>query len=179
MAKDIEKQKIVISIQGGGLSYKGEIDQDIAARIISLCLSKERHIGFGALELKKSITDRGDSYEAIAEYFDQINPKRNPDKILTIAGYLFKKGQKFFTTQDIKPYFSKVGEPIPGNFTRDFQWVKFAKWIAEGDGVERGRFYITKKGQKVLQEGFPKELVEETRGKANKSRFRRKKIVKK
>lgn len=168
MKKNAKNKNIIISIQGGGLSYNGEIDQDIAARIVSLCLSKEKHGG--------PDVNGDDSYGSIAEYFDQVNPRRNPDKILTIASYLSKKGQRLFVPQDIKPLFSKAGEPVPGNFGRDFRWVQSVKWIAEDDN-EKGQFYITKKGFEVLKKGFPKELIKETRGKAHKGRSRRKKKI--
>lgn len=174
MTKNTKNKKISISVQGGGLSYKGEVDQDTAAQILTLCLSENEGVGIDILSSKKSIADIDDSYKSIAEYLDQINPKRNPDKIITMAGYLREKGRPFFTSKDIKPLFSKASEPIPGNFGRDFRWVQSVKWIAEADD-KRGQFYITKKGLRVLQEGFPKELVKESRGKAHKGRSRHKK----
>lgn len=145
----------------GNVTYSAQISDALAARIITLCAAGDNT----AVALEPQSVDIGDGIGSISEYMDKLKPKRHPDKILAIAAYMTnKKSQKYFTSQEIKPYFSKAGEPMPANFTRDFDWVISTRWIAEADD-KRGAYYVTNKGMRVIEEGFPKDLIKETRGK--------------
>ncbi len=166
-------KKITLKMEGP-ISYTTKIDESLAGRIISMCAMVEsvisNSVNHTGLDEHKDNTVPG----SIVEYMDKYIPKRNPDKILVIAAYLTEvKNNEFFKPIDIKPYFPKAGEPIPGNFNRDFKWLQVSKWIAEAED-RRGFFYVTKKGLDVVHGGFPKELVTESRGKSAISRRRKK-----
>lgn len=149
----------------GNVSYSAEISDSLAARIISMCANEVGNPTSTSAP-HSSQAHFSEDVSSISEYMDQLKPKRNPDKILTIAVYMTtKKSQKYFTPQEIKPYFSKASESIPANFTRDFNWTLTTKWLSEADD-KRGMYFVTKKGLKVIEDGFPKDLVKETRGKS-------------
>lgn len=156
--------KIEITVKGGGLSYIGEVDSDIAAKIMALCLAgvkSEVHLqGQTPSPVIKEVKD------SPAEYLDRFGPKRNPDKILTLAGYLEKvEGRNSFNPGEIKRLFRDAGEILPANFGRDFRWTKNSGWITP-DITKKGNFYITNTGRKVLEGGFPDELIKKSKNRA-------------
>lgn len=162
--------KIQLSIKGGGLSYKSVIDADTAAKIMTLCLAGEQPEAITSTTSKgqgagQSVAVKGIK-DSPAEYLDRFGPKRNPDKILTLAGYIQEvEGRNSFNPGEIKRLFRDAGEVLPANFGRDFRWTKNSGWIAP-DLAKKGNFYITNTGRKVLQGGFPDELVKKSKNKA-------------
>ena len=170
-------KKTILKITGV-VNYTSEISEALAGRIIALCGMRDTPNAPNENEVDITISPSSRTETipgSIGEYMDKFNPKRNPDKILVITAYLKeRKGQQVFKVNDTKPYFYKAGEPVPGNFTRDFRWLLSSRWIAESDD-QRGFFYITKKGLDVVHSCFPKELIAQSRGKANISRRREKK----
>ena len=158
-----KKSKIIITIKGGGLSYKGEIDEVTAGQIISQCLSLQNNL---EKTTKRFITSKGGVgkvKESITEYLNRYVPRRNPDKILTIAGYLKNIEDKdSFHSNEIKNMFREAAEMLPGNFSRDLKWVVKNGWIAK-DTKKKGNYYITNTGLRVLEGGFPKEIIKKTK----------------
>lgn len=158
--------KIKITLNGTGLAYKSEVDETIAGQILALCLSQKtgatpKGITLPTGERKQPGTQR----ESAAEYLNRHAPTRNPDKILTLAGFLKESHNKdTFEQGEIKSLFRDAGELIPANLNRDFKWVVSNGWIAP-DPTKKGSFYITNTGFKVLHSGFPDELVKRTKGK--------------
>ncbi len=160
----VKPGNIRITIKGAGLSYAKNIDQDVAGQIMALCLSSQ---DIGADSIKRRLTTLGSrpgsQRESAAEYLNRHAPKRNPDKILALAGFLRAAHNKdSFQPSEIKGLFRDAGELTPANFRRDFKWVVSSGWIAE-DQAKRGIYYITNTGLKVLEGGFPAELVKKSR----------------
>ncbi len=161
-----KQDRIRITIKGLGLSYQKDIGQQVAGQIMALCLSDQESSSSaaqGALRGPRS----GSQKESAAEYLNRNAPKRNPDKILTLAGFLKESHNKdAFQPSEIKGLFRDAGEVLPANFTRDFKWVVKIGWIAP-DPAKKGSYYITNTGLKVLQGGFPDDLVKKSRYKGS------------
>lgn len=155
--KKIEKVKI--SIQGGGLSYQGELDQKVAGQIVALCLSSMVSQD-GSQAYPEVISKNPNATESASEYYNRYSPTRNPDKILTLAGYIKNvRGSDSFHPNEIKSLLRDVAEVLPANFTRDIKSTIKLGWIAP-DPAKKKNFYVTNTGFKILLEGFPKELSE-------------------
>lgn len=172
--KDKDK-KVKISITGAGLSYQGELDQKTAGEIVALCLSSIADPD-SVLTSGNAITqqqNKGGS-ESPSEYYNRHAPNRNPDKILTLAGYIKEvRGVSSFHPNEVKTLFRDVVEVLPANFTRDFRNTIKLGWIAP-DHTNKKNFYVTRTGIEVLANEFPKELKESV----YKANGRKKKIVK-
>lgn len=162
------KEEFKITLSGPGIQYATGISKDLAAYIVGLCLKGEEK---GTIESVSPISRDpqvgiGSSVkESIAEYVHAKNPKRNPDKILAIAGYLVKNGSETFSPEDIKPLFPKIGEPIPANFGRDFRWAIANAWIAESHEGQN-LFYVTNTGRKAIESNFTTDVAGKTKQKS-------------
>jgi len=88
-------------------------------------------------------------------FFKQVNPTIGIHaKILTVGRYVRDfEGRGDFTRDEIRERFRSAGEPQPANFPRDFQKAVRAGWIAE-DPKKRGRFYVTRTGDELIDRGF-------------------------
>jgi hypothetical protein len=166
--------KIKLTIKGGGLSYAAEVDPEIAAKVMALCLPASRHTGItpgnAALPQIEPLNQ-----ESIVEYLSNRAPRRNPDKILTMAGYMKEVlGKSSFHPNEIRNLFKDASEVPPANFSRDFRWTIRTGWIAK-DPLKKDSYYVTNTGLRVLKEGFSEELVKKSKNKA--SRRRKKKAT--
>lgn len=154
----MKEKEIKLEIKGSGIGYSAIISPELAGTLINVCLrDQNKKSGEEASNLQNVAV----SQESVAEYVSSKGPKRNPDKILAIAGFLKKSGIGLFSPEDIKPYFPKIVEPVPTNFGRDFRWAIANRWITEHD-KELNKFYITNTGIKVLGSNFSKEIMEST-----------------
>jgi len=172
-----KKQKVKVSIQGPGLSYKGEVSEVVAGQIMALCLGEKEPMASVSTSRRESVQTGSGRKDSPGEYMNRFGPKRNPDKILVLAGYVHAVENRDFNPGEIKRLFREAGESLPGNFGRDFKWVLKNAWIAR-DPAKRGSFYITNSGLKVLEGGFPDELVKKTKGKANPQKRNERKLKK-
>ncbi len=161
------QNKIKITIKGSGLSYEKEIDENTAGQIMALCLSPQEVVGAsGNIRSALPMRHSGSQKESAAEYLTRHAPKRMPDKILTLAGFLKESHNKdLFQPAEIKPLFRDAGELMPANFTRDFNWAVASGWIA-ADPVKKDSYYVTNTGLKVLRGDFPDDLVKKSKNKA-------------
>jgi len=99
---------------------------------------------------------------SLGEFFRATAPRRNPDKILTIAQYMKAvEGKELFLPEEIRARFREVGEPPPGNFNRDFRWAKRIAWIASD--VSSGQYYVTASGSAAVDGGFPEDVTKATK----------------
>ncbi len=150
----------------GNVSYAAEVNDAVAAQIIALCASSPPEVVVSAMQPSAPEAPAKRETVSISAYMEQLRPKRNPDKILVIAAYITDEtARKYFTPQEIKSYFAKAGEAVPANFARDFNWTITTKWLAAAEDTRDG-YYVTNKGMEVIDGGFPKALVKETRGKS-------------
>lgn len=145
------------------IKFTVRVSRELAATIGALLIKGEGGAKGGTpIKMESSFT--GGTRQSVAEYVHAKNPKRNPDKILAIAGYLAENGDENFSPEDIKPYFQKIGEPVPANFGRDFRWAVANAWIAESlDG--KNLFYVTTTGKSVISANFAAESIGRTKQK--------------
>src|SRR3989344_3270319 len=127
-----KSSKIKLIISSEEISYKKEIDEITAIKIMNIC-SQNSKISDEFLEKEESLISvavnnlRPDSP---AEFIHKYGPKRNPDKILVFASFLEEsRNQDRFTPNEIKKLFVEAGEIVPANFTRDFKWTISSSWI--------------------------------------------------
>lgn len=156
--------KIKLTIQGEEISYKKEIDEITALKVMGLCTQSVSQAR-GTLEIEKSIsavTMTKDRPVSPAEFVHKYGPTRNPDKILVLAAFLEEeRGQDRFTPNEIKKLFVEAGEVVPANFTRDFKWAVSSSWVTS-DPAKKDTYYVTTTGKNVVTQGFPKELTKKT-----------------
>ena len=88
------------------------------------------------------------------ELIKEKKPTSNVEKITLFAYYRDRhEGASRFARDDLRSYFAKAHETMPGNFDRDFVEAVRRGWIHE-DGAES---YITSKGIEVVEAAFPTE----------------------
>lgn len=153
-----------LTLKGNGITVERDISEVLAKDIIAMILegntlqaSPKSPISSPAIPQQNYSQQQNHSNaprKSLREYFNEVGAKKNPQKILVIAGYLVKfMGKEIFSIADIKPQFKVANEPIPANLTRDFQIVSQNGWIAP-DHAERKMFFITKTGLDALDNGF-------------------------
>lgn len=153
-----------LTLKGDGITVERDISEVLAKDIIAMIL------GGGTLQTgpkfptsstampqqnhSQQQNSSGVPRKSLREYLNEVGARKNPQKILAIAGYLVKfTGKEIFSIADIKPQFKVASEPVPANLTRDFQIVSQNGWIAQ-DHEERKMFFITKTGLDALDNRF-------------------------
>jgi hypothetical protein len=161
------KKEFKITFSGPDLQYTTDVSKELAAYIVGICMKGEENITENSpTPPQKTPPSVGSSpKESIAEYVHAKGPRRNPDKILAIAGYLVKNGSETFSPEDTKILFPKIGEPIPANFGRDFRWAVANAWISESH-EGKNLFYITNTGKSVIDSNFSPEVIGKTKQKS-------------
>lgn len=162
----MKEEELKITLSGPGIQYSSGISKELAAYIIGVCMRGDENANLNPLATPHKIPQPISSLpkESIAEYVHSKGPKRNPDKILAIAGYLVKNGSENFSPDDIKPLFPKIGEVIPANFGRDFRWAVANTWLAESNEGQN-LFYVTNTGRSVIDSNFAPEVISKTKQK--------------
>lgn len=118
--------------------------------------------------------DSIDTRMTVGEFIDDCGAKRNPEKITAIGYYLeVRLGQGSFTKEEVKSQFRPAGEPVPGNYSRDFSDAITQRWIAE-DADTRGRFYVANTGKSAIASKFSEQFGKPIR----RANSRRKKATK-
>lgn len=101
--------------------------------------------------------------KSIREFFNEVEPSRNPDRIATIGRYLERFiGNDTFTRDDLTKWFMQARAAVPKNLARDINWAIRNGWIAE-DPRQEGTYYLTEAGVSVVDKKFPDEALEKTR----------------
>jgi hypothetical protein len=163
---DVEDQlPYAVTLKGEGLSLDRKVDVATARSVMNLLLG-------GTASAGRQMGERGNTISvppvqviqhderplSLREYLDQVEAKRNPDKIVSIAEFLsFGEGQHDFTSEDLKGRFRTAGEAPPANFSRDFSWTIQNGWIAE-DAQKPGVYYVTQRGKQAIEQRFSKEI---------------------
>lgn len=144
-------EKVKITLKGKGLLYEKDVEQELAAQIMTMCLSAS------SVPIQKAaifVTPLS-TKESPAEYFNRYAPRSNPDKILTLACYVKEaRGVESFQIGTIRTLFKEARVALPSNITRDFQTLIGAGRITR-DHEKKEMYYVTGTGLKALQEGFP------------------------
>ena len=162
-----------LSLDGNGITVERQVPESVARAIIALVMGGSPVIGVPMAPQTAGFPGTrtvasGAAAQSVREYLDDTDAKRNPDKIVAVAGYLKSQGTVSFTRDDVKQQFPKAGESIPGNYARDFALAVSTGWIAEHGNT--GSFYITSKGEKAIENGFGDKIRRPgTKRKARKS----------
>ncbi len=148
-----EEPTYSLILEGNGVTIKRSVPESIARAITSLVMG-------GAESTQRPLRGAGGQAAgsaagkvSIREYLNGVAAKRNADTITAIVAYLKDQGYETVTRDQVKDYFRKAGEPIPGNYTRDFTDALSTGWIAE-DHANSGNYYITSSGEAALSNGF-------------------------
>lgn len=154
-----------LSLKGGGITVEREIDEESALQILATVM------GRGQASAAPRTTDKHSAPTAargsgrgrsLREYLDEVEPKRNVDKILAIASYLkVERDTETFDSNEVKKQFRSASEPVPGNYSRDFSWAVAAGWIAPAQDVP-GDYYVTKKGDQAVAAKFSDDVKKAT-----------------
>jgi hypothetical protein len=158
-------RKVKLSLEGDGIAFEREIDEVTALDILAVVMS-----GGGTITSPQTPTIKhgvprpqprtGAGRQSLREYLDEVQPKRNPDKILAIAKYLSNETENF-TRKQVQERFRDAAEPVPGNYGRDFTWCVRNGWLAPVAGSQ-DEYYVTKAGNDALAEKFSSEIKKKT-----------------
>jgi hypothetical protein len=169
-----------LTLTGGGLSVNREIDEATAFQIVAVVmggatLPRVSSAGSGGARVDAPLSGAPVAGRlSLREHMDEFEPKRNPDKILTIAAYLADtRGLDTFTPDEVKKEFRTASEPVPANYARDWNWAVANGWIAKADG-EPGEYYITQRGREALTQKFSDEVKKATKQGSRRRRTRKK-----
>lgn len=168
-----------LTLKGPGITVERELDQGSALQVLAIAMGAS--LGGAAVAQSAAPTASaagpastpppasavaasvagahtpGSNPVSVREYLSSVEPKRNVDKILAIASYLkVHRGQETFTPDAVKREFRHAGEPVPGNYPRDFRWAVSAGWIASSP-EEPGEYYVTNTGHDAVAKKFDQE----------------------
>jgi hypothetical protein len=108
------------------------------------------------------------------EFVAASGAKRNPDKIAAFGVFLMDElGNASFTREEMRQTFQRAGEPVPGNFPRDFGWAIRNKWISAVIDSPN-EYVITKSARDAVANKFSKEVRATTRTPVSRRRRSRK-----
>jgi len=148
-----------ISIKAPGIDVDKAVSAEIAAEVMRLVLTGKVSAGSST---GPRPSEAAGPPETLAEFMREVDPKRNPDKIATIAKYLKDTGHSTFSRTEAREAFRQARETEPGNYARDFKWAQYAGWIG---GDDSSGFYLTRTGENAVNSRFSDEAVEKTKGK--------------
>jgi len=157
---------VVIQITGSGLSFQGKTDVFKAGQVIAFLHAPSGRSGpispsSASLTTSPVLTSRGMiSGKSPREFIVESGAKTNPQKILALAKYWMDLGggtKETFSLSDIRPLFSKAGEPLPGNLSRDAQAAVRLSYIHDQGDEE---YIITNTGLQALDESFQNESAD-------------------
>lgn len=136
-----------LTLAGPGVSIDKEVTQEVALAVLQVALGGRVAPSGGSAA---SAPDSTGPRLSLREFIDLVGVRSNPEKIAAFAAYLRDHaGQEDVARDDIKSCFKSAGEPMPGNFPRDFAGAVQAGLIAE-DPKKPGRFYLTRKGEELV-----------------------------
>lgn len=158
------KPQFQMTISGRDYLFSRLISYEELRRITYLLLEKTPDIEAELLpEAPKTDTaSRKERETELAEFLNQVQAKRTPDKLTAIAYFLRQQRQQLeITKADILAAFEQAMEPVPKNLNRDLRWAEKLGWIAEKPN-QAGSFYLTQKGQTIVEDHFPRTVTKKT-----------------
>lgn len=158
-------RKYTLSLKGEGMAVEREIDEDMALEVLGIVMGGGGGVDTTHAEDKQGASRakaRRNGRQSLREYLDEVQAKRNPDKILAIAKYAIENTDKGTVTRnDVKTGFKDAAEAVPGNYGRDFRWVVRNGWLAQ-DSSNKNEFYVTDTGSEALEQKFSAEIKKKT-----------------
>ncbi len=96
-----------------------------------------------------------DEQLSFVEFASLLNPKKNWEKFLTIAYYLYKREDRDLTYEDVENYYRQARWPMPGN-ARDVMSNLIREGYMEEAGKQNDRkaFRILRKGIEYVERAF-------------------------
>lgn len=175
-----------LTLEGEGVTVRRSIDASVAATILQMVVGGgvvtpvTRAAGTSSAHGPAAVPQPAipgappaeGLFEELSpgEYVDEVEAKRNPDKIVAFASWInIYQGQETFTSDEIKELFDRAGEVMPKNFSRDFRWAQQVRWITESM-QEKGSYRLTKRGKQAIDERFSSEIIKASRQPARRSR---------
>jgi len=154
-----------ITLSGPGTEITRKVSEAVALAVINVLMDGGGLIPFaGQATLHAGSSSSGTptrppagpTRRSLREYMDETQPKRYPEKIVTIAQWLLEEsGRDTFTRDELKSHFRLAGEAVPANYSRDFNLAVSSGWIAEDRGT--GAYYVTQRGRDAIAQQFSAE----------------------
>lgn len=144
-----------LSLSGEGINIDKRVDRETALAIVAAVLGRSAE---PAESRKKSSSLQSMAAPAVSlrKYLDEVAAPNKHDQIAAIGHYILThEGKASFSRDDIKTHYAVAREPMPANFPRDFNNAIKGGLIQEVHG-ERGRFYVTVKGENAIEYKFKK-----------------------
>ncbi len=140
-----------VTLSGPGVSLDKAVSQQVALAILQMALGGGTGPSGPVVAETPTGAERREPRLSLREFLDAAAARSNPEKIAVFAGYLRDHLlQDDFSREEVKSCFRSAGEPLPGNFARDFQLAVQNGWVAEDHG-KPGRYYITRKGDETVR----------------------------
>jgi len=158
-----EARRYSLSLKGHGMTVDREIDEATAFEVLGIVMAGGGVLASpGTPPIRHNVPrPRQRGGQSLREYLDEVEAKRNPDKILAVAKYLANETGGSFTPDDVKARFQEAAERVPGNYGRDFRWTVRNGWIALVSG-SKDEYYVTDAGDKALDAKFDAEIKKKT-----------------
>lgn len=148
-----------LTLKGDGITVERNVSEQIAKEIISMVLAGDSRSSTTqqpttSVSSQPSELSSTSKKKSLREYLNEVNARKNPQKILAIAHYLSTHmGKGMVSVTNIRPQFRLANEPLPANLNRDFQTAAQNGWIApDHEGYKM--FYITQTGLDALENKF-------------------------
>lgn len=150
---------IKINIEGDGLRFEAETDLVSASQIIAFLgnanvqpssqnSNMAVRVNLGTNTEVQKVSPR----EALAT----SGAKTNAEKITALGRYITRRDSvETFSAKEVREVLKKIGEPLPGNFSRDVKDAIRSNYIYEDDKLS-DRYYITDFGSRSIDDGFIK-----------------------
>jgi hypothetical protein len=157
---DVEEGRAyTVKITGPGVNVEQAVTQETAVNLIGIALRGLSPVlpSGGSPVTSLPMTSTPGTRLSLREYLDDVNARKNPEKILAIADYLTRintGGQKeTVTREEVRGAYKLAGEPVPANLPRDFLSTQSLGWIA-ADPRDPDGYYVTRKGKQSLDNRF-------------------------
>jgi len=108
---------------------------------------------------------------SVREALESANAKSHAQKITVFGQFIAKSNaSELFTTDEIKEQYQAAREKSPGNhFSRELDNAVSSGWIAPAQG-QKNTYYVTQKGEKVIDESFATSAKTRVKAKSNSSK---------
>ena len=171
MADDQNKQeqqtdetKYTVTIEGPGVRVEQQVPKALLPQLMAMLINVHIPTATAALTQRSVVsgatsrlTESSDRPLSLMEYLEDINARRIPERILGMANYLTEVTRQSpggtFAKADIRPCFKAAGDPMPANFSRDWQLVVQAGWVAQESG-DGDLYFVTRRGKTAISEKF-------------------------
>ena len=92
---------------------------------------------------------------AFTEFANRVSPKKNWEKFLTIAYYLYRWENRDLTYEDVKNFYKRIRWPMPGNARDVMSNLIKEGYMEEAEKLnDRKAFRILQKGIRYVEEAL-------------------------